>query len=118
MKALIEIDDPRIVKAFANPLRVRIHAILKSRPASPSELAKELGTTVKLVSYHVHMLEKYGQARPVGRVPGRRGSVAHQYEATGRPVVSDEAWSRVPRVVREAHEAALVEQVIDYLKRA
>jgi DNA-binding transcriptional ArsR family regulator len=118
VKDITQIDDPRFVKALAHPLRVRILAILESRSASPSELAKDLGGTVGNVCYHVQILEKYGMVRLVGRTPGRRGSVARRYEALGRHRVSDEAWARVPRVVREAHEGAVVAQMIDYVQKA
>jgi DNA-binding transcriptional ArsR family regulator len=118
VKDIAQIDDPRFVKALAHPLRIRILAILESTSASPSEIATELGATVGNVCYHIHILEKYKLVRLVKRTRGRRGSVAHHYEAVGRHRVSDEAWARVPRVIREAHEGALVAQMIDYLQKA
>ena len=118
MRSIAQIDDPRFMKVLANSLRVRIYGILESRSASPSELAKQLGARVGNVSYHVHELEKVGLVRLIGHAPGRRGSVMHQYEAVGRLRVSDEAWVRAPRQVREAFEGALVDQMIAYVQKA
>ena len=41
----------------------------------------------------------------------RRGSVEHHYTAVAMPVISDEAWSNVPDIVKNAMVAAALEQL-------
>ena len=43
MKPVQDITDPRLVRALAHPLRVRILAVLDEQQASPSALAERLG---------------------------------------------------------------------------
>src|SRR5215212_7372531 len=57
---MMNIDDPRYVKAMSHPLRVRILALLDERAASPVELAGWLGATLGTVAYHVRTLERIG----------------------------------------------------------
>jgi len=56
MKPITDIDDPRLVKALAHPLRIQILNLLRDRVASPSELADEIGAPLGNVSYHVRFL--------------------------------------------------------------
>ena len=41
MMQITEIDDPRLVKGLAHPLRIQILRVLENRVASPSEIAEE-----------------------------------------------------------------------------
>lgn len=98
-------------EAFAHPLRARILARLVERPSSPSEMAREFGVSIGVVSYHTRRLEQLGIASVVEtrRVQTRRGPPQTFYRAT-QVHMSDEEWLRVPPVVRMAlAEAALRE---------
>src|SRR4051794_37828743 len=75
--------DPRLIKVFAHPLRVRILAILEQRVASPSEIAGELDASLGVVSYHVRRLEALGLIKLVRTTP-RRGAVEHHYRADAK----------------------------------
>ncbi len=110
MKAISDINDPRLVKALAHPLRLRILGILEKRVASPSELAEELSAPLGNVSYHVRMLADFGLIKLVRRTP-RRGAVEHHYEAVGRVTMSDDAWSQLPGLVREALISETLSQI-------
>ena len=65
MKQITEIDDPRLVKGLAHPLRIRILRVLQDRVASPSEIAEEIEAPLGNVSYHVRFLARVGLIRLV-----------------------------------------------------
>ena len=117
MKPTTDITDPRVVKALAHPLRVRILNLLDERTASPSELADELGAPLGNVSYHVRQLASFGLIKLVKRTP-RRGAIEHHYRAEPRRHVTDEAWSQVPEIVKQATIGAALAQVGDSVREA
>src|ERR1700749_4823066 len=83
MMQITEIDDPRLVKGLAHPLRIHILRVLESRVASPSEIAEEIGAPLGNVSYHVRFLARVGLIELTSTKP-RRGAVEHYYRAVGR----------------------------------
>ena len=117
MKAISEIDDPRLVKALAHPLRLRILGILEDRVASPSELAEELEAPLGNVSYHVRILAGFDLIRLVRKRP-RRGAIEHYYKARGRVELTDRAWSKVPTIVKGAIVDATLDQIGELVERA
>ena len=117
MKAITDINDPRLVKALAHPLRVQILGVLQGRTASPSDLAEELGAPLGNVSYHVRTLAKLDLLKLV-RKRQRRGAVEHLYRANGRVRVSDRAWGQVPGIVKEALIGASLDQAGRYAGQA
>ena len=117
MKAINDINDPRLVKALAHPLRVRILGVLQDRVASPSDLAGELKAPLGNVSYHVRILAQLGLLKLVKKRP-RRGAIEHYYEARSRVRVSDRAWGQVPTVVKEAMVNATLDQVSTYVEQS
>jgi DNA-binding transcriptional ArsR family regulator len=117
MKAITDINDPRLVKALAHPLRVQILAVLQDRTASPSDLAEELKAPLGNVSYHVRILAKLDLLKLV-RKRQRRGAIEHLYRANGRVRVSDRAWGQVPGIVKTAMVDATLEQVGRYVEQS
>ncbi len=117
MKAINDINDPRLVKALAHPLRVRILGVLQDRVASPSDLAQELKAPLGNVSYHVRILAQLGLLKLVKKRP-RRGAIEHYYEARSRVRVSDRAWGQVPNIVKEAMVNATLDQVSTYVEQS
>jgi DNA-binding transcriptional ArsR family regulator len=104
-----------LAKALAHPTRRRILQIVSERVASPREIAEELDQPLGRVSHHVRWLAAREYLELVDTQP-RRGAVEHFYRATVRPVVTDEAWSRLsPRRRRELAEALLREIWSDVL---
>ena len=101
MKQITEIDDARLVKGLAHPLRIAILRALEERTASPSEIAEEIDAPLGNVSYHVRFLARLGLVELAGTRP-RRGAVEHYYRAVARMQVSQEVWERVPLPVRDA----------------
>src|SRR5690348_5398932 len=112
LRAISDIGDPRLVKALAHPLRLQILGVLEERVASPSDLADELDAPLGNVSYHVRTLADLGLLKLVRRKT-RRGAVEHYYQATGRAIVTDKAWSQVPSVVRRSMVGVALEQAVN-----
>lgn len=101
----LDITDPRIVKAFSHPLRIRIHSRLDGHVASPSEIAGEFEEPLSNVSYHVRKLRSLGLIELVGRV-SHRGAIEHRYTARYHPVVSDDEWGSLPPTVKRTYMGA------------
>jgi DNA-binding transcriptional ArsR family regulator len=112
-----DVTDPRLVKALAHPLRVRILGVLDEHVASPTELAEELHAPLGNVSYHVRTLLSLGLIELVKETP-RRGSVEHHYSAVARPAITDDAWEAVPESVKRAMVGAALQQASVYVNAA
>lgn len=118
MKPYSDINDPRLIKALAHPLRVRILSILETRDmASPNEMADELGVSLGVMSYHVRRLHALGFLELVKRTP-RRGAIEHHYRAKARPRVTDEGWAETPSIVKRAMVGASLQQITGYISTA
>jgi DNA-binding transcriptional ArsR family regulator len=115
-KAVQDIDDPRLVKALAHPIRVRILGILEHRTATPKELAAELGLPLENTSYHVRTLKKFGFIK-LERKRQVRGAVEHHYRAVARPRVSAKAWEQMPESLKQAMNAANISQLSELVNR-
>jgi DNA-binding transcriptional ArsR family regulator len=109
MMQITEIDDPRLVKGLAHPLRIHILRVLETRVASPSEIAEEIRAPLGNVSYHVRFLARVGLIELTSTKP-RRGAVEHYYRAVGRVSVTDQAWAQVPEVVKNGMMSATLDQ--------
>jgi DNA-binding transcriptional ArsR family regulator len=92
---ITEINDPRLVKALAHPLRIDILRILEQRNAAPKDLAVALGVPVTNISYHVRALADLGLIE-LDQITHVRGAVQHTYRSAGKVSITDEAWSQVP----------------------
>jgi DNA-binding transcriptional ArsR family regulator len=106
-----------MAKALAHPLRVRILGLLDDRVASPNEIANEIGGSLGVVSYHVRTLVQLGFLELVGKRQ-RRGATEHYYRAISRPVVTSEAWEKMPSVVKKAMVGATLGHVSDLVNLA
>lgn len=117
MKPHVDITEPRLVKALAHPLRVRILGILEEKTASPSEIAIELNASLGVVSYHVRKLHSLKLIKLMKKVP-RRGAVEHYYKAEARRQITDEAWAEIPDIVKRAMIGAVISQVSAHVNSA
>ncbi|MFB9253041.1 ArsR/SmtB family transcription factor [Sphaerisporangium melleum] len=79
------VRDPRVMKAVAHPLRVRLLGALRvDGPATATELAAKLGESSGSTSYHLRQLARYGfvEEDPEQRdARERRWRAVHQYTA-------------------------------------
>jgi DNA-binding transcriptional ArsR family regulator len=115
-KPVQDIDDPRLVKALAHPIRVRILGILEHRTATPKELAAELGLPLENTSYHVRTLKKFGFIK-LERKRQVRGAVEHHYRAVARPRVNAKAWEQMPESLKQAMNTANISQLSELVNR-
>jgi DNA-binding transcriptional ArsR family regulator len=61
MPRLRNIQDARVLRAMAHPLRLRLLGLLrKDGPATASELGRRLGESSGATSYHLRQLERFG----------------------------------------------------------
>jgi DNA-binding transcriptional ArsR family regulator len=118
MKPYSDINDPRLIKALAHPLRVQILSILATRDmASPNEMAEELGVSLGVMSYHVRRLHALGFLELVKRTP-RRGAIEHHYRGKARPRVTDEGWAETPSIVKRAMVGATLQGITGHITAA
>jgi DNA-binding transcriptional ArsR family regulator len=117
VKQITEIDDPRLVKALAHPLRIHILRVLQSRVASPSEIAEEVSAPLGNVSYHVRFLARVGLLELVDTRP-RRGALEHYYKARGSVQITQKAWAQVPEIVKTAMVGSSLDQVVQDVSAA
>jgi DNA-binding transcriptional ArsR family regulator len=117
VKQITEIDDPRLVKALAHPLRISILRVLNDRVASPRQIAQETQAPLGNVSYHVRYLQRVGLLQLV-ETRARRGAVEHYYKPVGRVRITDRAWAKVPSVVKNAMLDATLAQAVTYARSA
>src|SRR4051812_43962358 len=116
-KAVSDIDDPRLVKALAHPIRIKILGILEHRTATPKEVAGELGLPVENVSYHFRTLKQFGFIH-LERKRQVRGAVEHHYRSVARPRITEQAWTRLPDVVKRAMTDANLGQLNEVVEHA
>ena len=68
MPRLRQIEDARLLRAMAHPLRLRLlEALIKDGPETASELGRRLDESSGMTSYHLRQLEKYGFVEEDGR---------------------------------------------------
>lgn len=103
--------DETLVQAVAHPLRVQALSVLTERPASPKELAAELGSPVGNVSYHVRELEQVGLIELVDEKK-RRGAVEHFYRAIARPLLSADEWEQLSLDDRQGFSAWIIQLLL------
>lgn len=113
MKKVTDINDPRYVKAFSHPLRVRIMGVLERRTASPRQIADVLGVKIGVVAYHVRTLERLGLIELIDETRVR-GAVEHHYRSRGRPRVTDEAWAQASPITKQAAVGSALQMIHEY----
>lgn len=120
------VSEPRQLKAFADPLRVRVIHLLAAEPMTNQQLADRLGEPQAKVLYHLRFLLDAGLIKRVEeRVRG--GNVEKYYRATARlyglrpgpDEYSTFAASMLESVLQEvaASEAAWPDQPIEWENR-
>lgn len=100
-----------LASVVAHPLRIEALSILAERPASPKELAAELGTPVGNISYHVRELERIGMIELVDEKK-RRGAIEHFYRAVHYPMVDVPEWEKLSPAKREVMSVWIVQLML------
>ena len=104
--------DQALVKALAHPIRICILEELQGRMASPSDLSRETGHSIGVISYHANTLTNCGCLELVRTEP-RRGALEHFFRATPRSFIGHQDWRRAPRSVRPGITDAAVGTFFD-----
>lgn len=101
----------QLLYVLAHHLREDILAVLNERTASPTELSQQLRAKRNLVSYHVRVLAKY---RCIEQVGTRKvnGGTEHFYQATAKAFLDDDLWPTIPKSLREAVAADVIQQIM------
>jgi DNA-binding transcriptional ArsR family regulator len=89
----VDFVSPQLAAALAHPTRVSVMSVLVEGPASPRQLAAEIGEPLNNVTYHVNQLRDLGCIE-LDRTERRAGGrvLEHFYRATQRAYFDDEAW--------------------------
>ncbi|MET0557771.1 MAG: winged helix-turn-helix domain-containing protein [Solirubrobacterales bacterium] len=91
-----QLVNPQLAAALAHPTRAHSLTVLSQRPASPRELAEELGVPTRHVAYHIKRLEELGCVELAESKPVRGGRVVeHIYRATQRSYFDADSWERL-----------------------
>jgi len=72
MTERVELTDPRALRAYAHPVRMRLLGLLRREgPKTATEAAPVVGESVASCSFHLRQLAKYGLVEEVAGVKGR-----------------------------------------------
>ena len=111
----------RLAKVFAEPLRIRIVAVLNTREMSPKQFFEEFGGgSLSRVCRHFELLVEYDWLRLTRTATGgaRRGAVEHFYEATGPAVFDENIWPDLPQSMKEMVTARIFEEFGERVREA
>lgn len=92
--AKADLVSPQLAAALSHPTRVSVMSILVEGPASPRQLAAEIGEPLNNVTYHIKQLRDLGCIE-LDRVEQRGGGrvLERFYRATQRAYFDDDAWA-------------------------
>jgi DNA-binding transcriptional ArsR family regulator len=96
---ITEINDPRLIKALAHPVRIQVLKAIEDGHSTPSDIARVIDEPLPNVSYHIRTLAKL-ELIQLSDTTHVRGAVQHHYRAVGRIGISDQAWAEVPADVQ------------------
>jgi len=94
--------DEQLFRLLHNPGQLAALIALVERPASKSDIARQLGTKLNKADYDVGELEKMGQVEAVG-TEMRRGQDTTIYRAVMRPVWNNAEWGELDQEERERY---------------
>lgn len=104
--------SPELTKALKHPTRTYALGILTERVASPKEIAKDLGCTIRHVTYHLEVLEELGCVELVRTEPVMGGRVVeHFYQATKRAWLDRRDWALLDKEDQHGVTSTLMELV-------
>lgn len=100
----------RLIKALANPLRVKILALMNDREWSPNELSEEFVDGLSQISYHVKVLRDF-ELIEMTRTEPRRGAVEHYYRAVQRVFLPSAMTKQIPKSGRRVMLGDVMEEI-------
>ena len=106
--------DPKLVRALAHPLRVKILRYLTEHgEASPKEMSQPLGQVTQLVSYHTKVLVAC-ECVYLSNTEKRRGAIKHFYRVNPHSFIGSQEWRKIPRALRGNLTANSLEAFMGY----
>lgn len=115
-RSSIDVSD-ELARVLTNPLRNRLLSEYGFEPTSPSKVARRLGESLSLVSYHTRILLAKSCLELV-RTERRRGATEHYYRARVAAALEDGAWDRTPVAARRALVHGTLGAATDDARRA
>lgn len=114
------LTNPRLYTAMAHPTRLRAMKVFWERPATPREVAEELGEPTNNVAYHIRVLRRLNCIELVETRPARGGRVAeHLYKAGERYRIWDEeSWKQLSEAERLGFTRAVTQQIAEDIAEA
>ncbi len=112
-KARASATEKRL-QAMRHPIRRLMLRELRDRkrPTAPVELAAEIGVDLKMLSYHVRELVKYGAIEEVASEPVR-GAVKHYYVATEQHLIDTDEWNAFDESQKEGALIDFMQPIVD-----
>ncbi|MFI7081750.1 winged helix-turn-helix domain-containing protein [Micromonospora sp. NPDC049903] len=109
----LKVTDPRALRAYAHPLRMRLIGLLRGEgPMTATQAAARLDDNVPNCSFHLRQLAKYGFAE---RVPGADGRERPWRATTQYTSWDDDSDDPAMRAATDEINSAMVDI---YLQRA
>lgn len=91
-RAAIELTDPRALRAYAHPLRLKLVGLLRREgPLTASQAGRALGESSGATSFHLRQLAKYGLVEETKEGVGREKPWRATALFTAIPDVADSA---------------------------
>jgi len=101
-------------KAMGHAIRAAAFRVIRDAPASPSDVAKEIGESTQSVSFHMKQLVKLGCAELIEqRIVG--GNVKNIYKATEPFMIETEEWEELAPEVKDARARDFAQAHVDDL---
>jgi predicted ArsR family transcriptional regulator len=106
-EALIQLTDPRALRAVAHPTRLKLLGELRRvGPLTATQAGERIGESPAGCSFHLRLLAKYGLVEEAGGGRGRSRpwqatSMGHEWSSRGPGGEPDEASDMLTRVVVE-----------------
>jgi len=98
-------------KALSHELRVDILTYLSEHgTGSASEMARQLGESIKGVSHHAQQLLKYGFVEIAELRPVKKGTAEKVYRGVERPLLTDELVGKLPGIARDSFAGQILER--------
>ena len=92
----LDLVSPRLAAALSHPTRVGVMSALIEGPASPRQLAAEMGEPLSNVTYHVNQLRELGCIELDRTEPRAGGRVLERfYRTSRRAYFDDQAWQEL-----------------------
>jgi DNA-binding transcriptional ArsR family regulator len=101
----VELTDPRALRAYAHPTRLRLVALLRREgPLTATQAAERIGESPASASFHLRQLAKYGFVEEAGGGRGR--------ERPWRSTAAITSWSNTGSTPEYAAASDLLTRVI------